>query len=65
MKVKHAIIFLVVGFCLDFIGVLFKIMHYANGDTLLTIATFLKVFGGLLLLYKILTNPKIKDFMNW
>jgi len=65
MKVKHAITFLVLGFCFDFIGALFKIMHHAHGDTLFIIATVLKVFGGLLLLYKILTHPKIKDLMNW
>ena len=65
MKVKHAIIFVVVGICFDFMGVLFKIIHYANGDTLLIFATFLKIFGLLLLLNKILAYPKFKDFLNW
>lgn len=65
MKVKHSIIFLVLGFCLDLIGGLFKIMHYQYGDTLLIIATIMKVFGALTFLYKLMTYPKFKDFINW
>jgi hypothetical protein len=65
MKIKHAIILLVTGYCCDFIGALLKIMHYPNGDLLLIFATILKISGALLLLYKILTHPKLKDFLNW
>lgn len=65
MKVKHALILLLVGFCLDFAGAVLKIMHQAHGDTILIISTVLKVIGGLLLFYKILTHPKIKDALNW
>lgn len=65
MKTKHAIIIFAVGLCLDFVGALFKILHYSNADTLLIIGTILKVSGGLLFLYKLLTHPKIKEFLNW
>lgn len=65
MKIKHAIILLVTGYCLDFIGGLFKIMHYPNGDLLLLLATIIKISGALVLLYKVLTHPKLKDFLNW
>jgi hypothetical protein len=65
MKTKHAVIIFVFGLCFDFIGVLFKIMHYANADTLLIVGTIFKVVGGLLFLYKLLTHPKTKEFLNW
>jgi hypothetical protein len=65
MKTKHAIMLLVIGYCFDFIGALLKITHSANGDTVLTIGAVLKVAGGLLFLYKILTYPRFKDILNW
>lgn len=64
MKVKHAIIIFGLGFCFDLIGVLFKILHLSHAGTLLIIGTVLKVLGGLLFLYKLLTHPKFKDFLN-
>jgi len=65
MKLKHAIILLVLGYCFDFIGALQKIMHTQYADSLLIIGMTLKVAGALLFLYKIFTNPKTKDFLNW
>jgi hypothetical protein len=64
MKVKHAIALLVFGYCLDFLGALFKIVHRPDANTVLTVATLLKIIGSLLLLYKITNYPKIKEFMN-
>lgn len=64
MKAKHAITLLVLGYCLDFIGGLFKILHTAEADITLTIAAILKVLGGLLFLYKLLSYPKFKEFME-
>jgi hypothetical protein len=64
MKAKHAIILLLLGFCLDFIGALFKILHTEEANLTLTIAAILKVLGTLLFLYKLTTYPKFKDFMN-
>lgn len=65
MKLKHAIIFLVVGYCIDFWGYLQKILHAPGADSFLMIGTILKISGSLLVLYKILTHPKAKDFLNW
>ena len=65
MKTKHAIIIFVFGLCFDFVGALFKILHHSNADTLLIVGTIFKVLGGLLFLYKLLTHPKIKEFLNW
>jgi len=64
MKAKHAIILLVIGYCLDFAGSLFKILHRPGADNLLTVAAILKILGALLLLYKIINYPKIKEFLN-
>ena len=64
MKAKHAVSILVFGYCLDFIGSLFKILHTAQADTTLTVAAVLKVVGALLFLYKLTNYPKIKDFFD-
>ena len=60
----HYILY-ILGLCAEFVGALFKIMHYSGGNELLMTATFLKVIGGLLLLYKLLSNPKIREFLDW
>lgn len=64
MKAKYALVILILGFCFDFIGALFKIMHSREADTILTLAAILKVLGAVLLLYKLITYPKWKDFLN-
>ena len=64
MKAKHAVSILVLGYCLDFIGALFKILHTAQADITLTIAAILKVVGALLFLYKLTNYPKVKDFFD-
>lgn len=65
MKVKHAILLLVVGFCCDFIGADFKILHMVYADPLFVVGMVLKVVGILLFAYKLFTYPKAKDFLNW
>jgi len=65
MKMKHAIILLVIGYCIDFWGGLQKILHTPYADGLLTIAALTKIIACILLLYKILTHPKAKEFLNW
>lgn len=64
MKAKHALIILVIGYCLDFIGGLFKLEHWEYADQLLIVATVFKVIGALAFLAKLLTHPKVKDFLN-
>jgi hypothetical protein len=64
MKAKYSISLFVFGYCLDFIGGLLKIMHMRYADTVLSIAAIFKVFGALLVLYKITNYPKVKDFLN-
>ncbi len=65
MKIKHALIYLATGYCLDFVGALYKIMHWQYGDELLVAGTVFKVVGLGLFVFKLLTHPKAKEFLNW
>ena len=66
MKTKYAVIILGVGFCINnIIGALFKIMHWPSANLMFTVGSILEVVGFVLLLYKILTYPKFKEFLNW
>lgn len=65
MKTKHALIILVIGFVISFVGALFKLMHWPFASVMLTVATILQVIGIIILLYKLVTYPKLKDFLNW
>jgi len=64
MKTKHAIIIFVFGYLISLIGALFKITHWGYGNLLLSIGSILKTVGGLIFLYKLITYPKMKDFLN-
>lgn len=65
MKTKHALILIALGYCFEFFGAFQKIMHTAYADFILMIAMILKVIGVVWLVFKLVTNPKAKDFMNW
>jgi hypothetical protein len=65
MKVKYALMILIVGFAVSVIGALFKVMHWPYAGALLITATLMQVVGSIVLVYKLLTYPKIKDFLNW
>jgi len=64
MKAKHALIILIIGFVASAFGAMLKIMHWPGANITLTVATVLQVIGWLLLLYKLVTYPKIKDFLT-
>ena len=64
MKTKYAILIFLLGILVDMTGGLFKIMHWPGGDQFLIAGTVLKVTGLLLIGYKILTNPKLRDFLD-
>lgn len=65
MKTKHALFLLAMGFVIDFIGVFVKILHTQYADALMFLGMLLKVIGLLLFVYKLFTNPKAKEFLNW
>lgn len=64
MKIKHGIFLIVIGYCVQLYGALQKILHTPTADKVLTVATGIIIFGFLILLYKLFTSPKFKDFMN-
>lgn len=41
-----------------------KIVHWKNGNEVLLAAAVLKIAGAVLLLFKIMTNPKRKAWLN-
>lgn len=65
MQTKHAIVFILVGFCIDFVGVTLKLLHHSLADIVIIIAMVFKVIGTLVFLYKLLSYPKFKDFLDW
>jgi hypothetical protein len=65
MKTKHAIILIILGLCVDILGALFKILHLTGADQMLMLAAMFQVCGGLLFLIKLMTNPKLKEFLDW
>ncbi len=64
MKTKHALLILVIGFTIGFIASLLKILHMPGASIMLFIAGIIQIIGGVLFVYKLLTYPKIKDFLN-
>ena len=64
MKIKHAVIILVLGVFAGIAGVLFKITHWTGADALLLSAMALETLGLVLLVVKLLARPKIKEFLN-
>ena len=65
MRTRHAVILVILGICLDIIGALFKILHLTGADEILIFAAIFQVGGGLLFLVKLLSNPKMKEFLDW
>ena len=64
MKTKHAIVILLIGCAICIIGALFKIMHWPLAGLILMTGMLLEATGIVLFLYKLLKNPKVKDFLN-
>ncbi|RXM52576.1 hypothetical protein BOQ64_06855 [Chryseobacterium sp. CH25] len=69
MKIKHVLIIFLIGFLINSIGALLKITHLSfgpfSGNAVLVMGSFFESAGILLLLYKLLTGPKFKKFLNW
>ncbi|HEV7332988.1 MAG TPA: hypothetical protein VGN63_18270 [Flavisolibacter sp.] len=64
MKAKHTILLIAAGFCLDYVGTLFRSWHWSQAQTLLLLATILKVAGILLLAYKVISYDGFRRFME-
>ena len=64
MKAKHTILLIALGFCLEYVGSLSRIMHHGEAQTLLILATILKVSGVLLFAYKVVKYEGFRKFME-
>ncbi|MCU7616714.1 gliding motility protein GldL [Chryseobacterium sp. PBS4-4] len=68
MKAKYAIIIFLVGFLITLFGAWLKITHFSfgpfNGNICLTIGSVIQGLGILLIIFKVLTNQRFKDFLN-
>ncbi len=64
MKLKYALLIFLAAFIFVFLGALFKLESWAYASELLIVGLALKFIGGVLVLYKLLTHPKIKEFLN-
>jgi hypothetical protein len=65
MKAKHAFLIFLIGFLVNIIGAFLKIVHFSNANLFLAIGSSIEVIGALLILYKLFTYLKFRDFMNW
>ena len=61
MKYKHGIIVLIIGFLITIFGAWAKILHLSFASTALTIGMFTKIFGGILIIIKLIKdkNPTL------
>jgi hypothetical protein len=64
MKMKHALLIFLSGFIVTALGALFKLESWEYASELLIVGLSLKFTGGILMLYKLLTHPKVKEFLN-
>ncbi|MCX6313563.1 MAG: hypothetical protein NTX08_02365 [Sphingobacteriales bacterium] len=65
MKLKYGIIILALGICMDFAGAWMKLTHQANADQVFLFSTVLKIVAMLFIVIKLVTHPKLRDFMNY
>ncbi len=69
MKIKHALIIFSIGFLISIFGAFLKITHLNigpfTGNVAFAISSMLEITGILLLLYKLFTSQKFRDFLNW
>jgi len=68
MKAKYTIFIFLVGFLINLLAAWLKITHMSfgriNGNICLTIGYILQSLGTILIIFKVFTYPKFKDFLN-
>jgi len=65
MKTRHTIILIILGLSLQVVGSLFKILHLQWADLMLVLGGVAEIVGSLLFCVKFLSNPKVKEFLDW
>jgi len=64
MKVKHIIVIFLLGVIFVILGSLFKINHWPGAAKILLVGMILEILGLILVIWKVLTTEKFKDFLN-
>ena len=66
MKIKHSIIIFLTGYCLNVVGILFRILHLDHTviDIIFSVSTILTVAGVIIFACKLLTSERFKDFLD-
>jgi hypothetical protein len=68
MKTKYALIIFFIGILINLFGALLKITHFAvgplTGNLVLSIGFIIETLGIILLVYKLFTSSKFKEFLN-
>ena len=64
MKVKHIIILIVLGAIMVLTGAFFKIQHWPGAAKFLLTGFVFEIVGLALIIWKILTTDKFRDFLN-
>ena len=64
MKAKHTILLIALGFCLEYIASLSRLLQRGEAQTLMVLATIFKVAGVLWLAYKVMIYEGFRKFME-
>lgn len=64
MKLKHALMVWLTGFTISVLGSIFKLESFSFASEVLLAGMLLQMLGGILILYKLITHPKVQDFLN-
>lgn len=65
MKTRHALVIYLVGIIIDIVAGLMKILHLPGADEILVIGGLFQIVGSLVFIVKMLTHPKLKEFLDW
>ncbi len=65
MKIKYILILLVIAFLTTTVGALFKFLHWSYGNEVLLFGVLIKIIIGIVLIFKLFTTKKFKEFLNW
>lgn len=64
MKVKYIIVLIILGAIIVMIGVFFKIQHWPGAAKLLITGLVVKIVGLALIIWKLLTTDKFREFFD-
>ncbi|UCG28315.1 MAG: hypothetical protein JSV24_02855 [Bacteroidales bacterium] len=64
MKVKHIIVVFILGAIFIMLGALFKIQHWPGAAKLLIGGLAFQIVGLVMIIWKILTTDKYREFLD-